>query len=1036
MNNSLHTYLKNIAETQIRGDAREESYYPFLKSLIETSGSGQTAVTVLPKKTEAGNPDFRVWDGRQHITGYIEAKTPGTNLDQIENTEQLKRYLNVFPNLILTDFYEFRLYREGRLTLKTFIGRSFIASQVHHLPPLENIESFEHLISQFFSFSLPRAFTAEGLAVDLAKRTRFLRDEVIAEELKEEESGRGNIRGFYHVFQQYLIPDLSESDFADLYSQTLVYGMFAARSRSGAGEFNRTRAFQYIPPTIGILRDIFQFISLGDLPAQMEVIIDDIADVLAAADLDRILHEFDHAGRGRDPIVHFYETFLSAYDPRLREQRGVYYTPEPVVRYIVRSIHELLEDKFSLPDGIADSAVTLLDPAAGTLTFPAEAIRLAVSEHNRKYGSGDLHHFLKDQILKKFYAFELLMAPYAVGHLKMSFLLDELGCPLNNDDRFQLYLTNTLNMEDLYLSDVPGLSSLSEESHEAAKIKQDPILVILGNPPYSGMSANSNEWTEHLLKTDMDGAQSYYTVDNQPLKEKNPKWLQDDYVKFLRFAQWKVQRAGRGVVGMITNHGYLDNPTFRGMRQSLMKTFNEIYVLNLHGSALKKEKTPEGGKDENVFDIRPGVAVVLLVKQQGREGCTVKQADLYGTREQKYAWLDEHQFSSTDFQEVHPATPWYFFTQNGVDALLDYQNCPRIDQIFPRNSVGIVTSRDELVIDENKDDLRNRVNQLVYPNLPDNLLKTAYNIKENAHWSLEKARAGVRKPEEIEFSFTRILYRPFDSRWIFYHDAFLERPRREIMRHMLQGENLALITVRRIPSNKEAKYFFISNQIIVNGTIRSDNQSIDSIFPLYLYPSSPEGGLLGDSFSGRTPNLDPQLVARLTAAYGQKPSPEAVLYYIYGVFYSTLYRQKYSEALRIDFPRVPFTCNFDVFCQVAALGKRLVELHLLKSSELNPPLARYQGGGSDDTVEKVDYDPESGRVMINSSKYFEGIPAEVWQYQIGGYQVLSKYLKDRRGLPMNDPVRYVRIATALAKTIELQNEIDIIYPLVEENPLV
>ncbi len=837
MTEPLKIYLKQIADTTMRGDAREESYYPFLKTLIEEAGGRSCAVTVLPKKTDAGNPDFRVWDGKQHVTGYIEAKTPGANLDQVETSEQLQRYLSIFPNLILTDFYEFRLYRDGKLSLKTFIGRPFIAQRIQHQPPLENAEAFEALLSQFFSFSLPRTFTAESLAVELAKRTRFLRDEVIAEELNQEESGRGEIRGFYHAFQRYLLPNLDESDFADLYAQTLTYGMFAARSRSGA-DFTRATAFQSIPSTIGILRDVFRFISLGDLPAQMEVIIDDIADVLAVADLERILHQFSRAGKGRDPIVHFYETFLSAYDPQLREQRGVYYTPEPVVRYIVRSIHELLKEKFALSDGLADPAVTLLDPAGGTLTFPAEAIRLAVEEYTGKYGEGGKRDFIRNQVLKNYYAFELMMAPYAVGHLKMSFLLDELGCPLRDEDRFQLYLTNSLSMEEIYLSDMPGLSSLSEESQEAARVKQKPILVILGNPPYSGISANQSDWTEKLLKTDIDGAQSYYTIDGQPLGEKNPKWLQDDYVKFLRFAQWKVQRVGEGVVGMITNHGYLDNPTFRGMRQSLMKTFNEIYVLNLHGSSLKKEKTPEGGKDENVFDIRAGVAIVLMLKRRGGQGCQVKQADLYGTRDFKYDWLENHRFSTTLFQEARAESPWYFFAKAGVADLSKYQKWPRIDQISPKNSVGIVTGRDDLTINFNHHDLWVTVQS--FARMAPELARSAYNLgKDTRDWQVKLAQKDLLDSGPDVEKIIPIQYRPFDVRFTYFTGrsrGFQCMPRGDVMRHMLPGENLGLISAR---SNKSQSmnHFFITNLLMEAKCGERTTQS--AIFPLYLYPSSP-----------------------------------------------------------------------------------------------------------------------------------------------------------------------------------------------------
>jgi predicted helicase len=376
-------------------------------------------------------------------------------------------------------------------------------------------------------------------------------------------------------------------------------------------KFNRRLAFDNIPRTIGILRDIFRFVSAADIPQQMEWPIDDIAEILAIADVNKILHTYYHEGLGKDPIIHFYETFLTAYDPKTRERRGVYYTPEPVVSYIVRSLDIILKEYFGKVDGFADGSVRVLDPAAGTMTFMAEAIKLAMDEFIGKYGEGAKESFVNDHILKNFYAFELMMAPYAVGHLKMAFLLEELGCMLKTDERFKLYLTNTLEMEELKQTDIPGMASLSEESHLAGEVKKErPILVILGNPPYSGHSANTGDWISMVIR-------DYYQVDGKPLGEKNPKWLQDDYVKFIRFAQWKIDQAGEGVLGFITNHSYLDNPTFRGMRQSLMQSFDEIYILDLHGNSLKKETCPDGAKDENVFDIKQGVAVVIMIKCKG-----------------------------------------------------------------------------------------------------------------------------------------------------------------------------------------------------------------------------------------------------------------------------------------------------------------------------------------------------------------------------------------------------------------------------------
>ena len=658
----LKTYLKKILEINKRGDATEQSYYSTLEELLESykdsSGRKKICITTLPKKTEAGNPDFKIWDGKQHNVGYVEAKAPTIeNLGQIEKTSQLKRYLFTFPNVILTNFIEFRLYRNSELIEKVLITDPVIVRKKKSTLKIEKESEFFNLLDKFFSFVLPKVYNAKTLAIELAKRTGFLKDDVIAEEIKEEEkAGKGFILGFYDAFRRYLIGGLSKEEFADLYSQTITYGLFAARTRTEAG-FNRKLAYDSIPHTIGILREVFQFISLGDLPKQMEWIIDDIAEVLAVTDVKKILLDYFHEGKGKDPIFHFYETFLAEYDPKTREKRGVYYTPEPVVSYIVRSLHTILKEKFNKTNGFSSDSVTVLDPAAGTLTFLADAAKLAVKEFVSKYGEGGKEDFIKEHILKNFYAFELMMAPYAVGHLKMSFLLEELGYRLQENERFKLYLTNTLEMDELAQTELPGMASLSEESHLAGQVKKDtPILAILGNPPYSGIPANLSDkimsfnkgqkYITHYqihedkktgsyklipqlkeTKREINKKQKtwigelieyYKVIDGKWLREKNPKWLQDDYVKFIRFAQWKIEQMGEGVLGFITNHSFLDNPTFRGMRQSLMNSFNEIYVLDLHGSSLRKEKCPDGSKDENVFDIRQGVSISIFIKKQSK----------------------------------------------------------------------------------------------------------------------------------------------------------------------------------------------------------------------------------------------------------------------------------------------------------------------------------------------------------------------------------------------------------------------------------
>jgi predicted helicase len=1042
-------YLKKISDTTSQGDAREESYYAHLSSFLEdfTESIGKTKVqiTTLPKKTEAGNPDFRIWDGNQQIVGYIEAKKPEENLDVIENSPQLKRYRSVFPNLILTNFYEFRLYRNGQLIDKTVIARPFIAKKFKTVPPVENEEKFNALLQKYFAFALPRVFTAANLAEELAKRTRFLRDEIIARELEEEEKGKGPIYGFYQAFKKYLIADLKEEGFADIYSQTITYGLFAARTRAN-GVFSRKLAFDLIPPTIGILRDVFQFISLGKLPLQMEVIIDDIAEVLQAAEVNNILHEYYRKGKGEDPIVHFYETFLNIYDPATREMRGVYYTPEPVVKYIVRAIHDLLKTHFDIQDGLAGKEVTLLDPAAGTLTFPAEAIKIAVKEFTGKYGEGGLNQFFQNHILKNYHAFELMMAPYAIGHIKMSFLMEELGYRMQETDRFKLYLTNTLDMEDLAQTEIPGLESLSDESHQAGIIKKhEPILVILGNPPYSGISSNINEWTEELLKTNLNGAQSYYEIDGKKLEEKK-LWLQDDYVKFLRFAQWKIHKAGQGIVGMITNHSYLDNPTFRGMRQSLLNTFNEIYIIDLHGNSLKKETAPDGSKDENVFDIRQGTAIALMVKKKSAIGSKVVHRDVYGEREMKYDWLEKQSFKKKDYNPLQPKSPWYFFIERNTDEIEHYNKWPKASDVFSVSNVGVVTARDHFAIDHNLKTLEARIRQFRDLKFDDEFIKSSYKLKDTSTFKVNKFREELSKEADWNEMFDEVYYRPFDKRFIFYSKWVVERPIIDIMQHM-RKTNVAIAIGRQ---GQVVGDEHLWNLALVSDTLIDFNlfyRGGELLFPLYLYKPTDLKRKSGHSMmlfepevaydsKGRIPNISKDVVEKLEKAYKKKfqsneLTPEHILYYCYGILYSNTYREKYAEFLRIDFPRIPFTTDYKLFLNVAAVGEELTQLHLLKHKALNKPIAKYKGKG-DDKVEKPKYDAERQAVFINNKNYFEGISSEIWNYHIGGYQVLEKYLKDRKGRFMDDPGHYCKIATALHLTLDLQIQADALFPHAEK----
>ena len=754
------SYFKDLATIARQGDAREESFYPALaamfKAVADDSGRPHVHVTTLPKPTEGGNPDFRLWNGTDRIIGYVEAKRPSEErLDDVENSEQLRRYRSTFPNLLLTNFLEFRLYRNGVREQTVLAGRPLVLNQLQTTPPVERPDELSALLERFLDFALPKTFTAESLAVELAKRTRLLRD-VVRDQYDDEADNPGMLLGFFDAFREYLIGSLTPEEFADLFAQTITYGLFAARIRAGNG-FNRRAAFDNIPHTIGVLRDMFRFISLGDLPEPLAWCVDDLAEILAVADGPGILGHTYRQGKGSDPIVHFYETFLAQYDPDERERRGVYYTPEPVVGYIVRSLHGLLKSAFGLRDGLASEGVTLLDPAAGTMTFVSQAAQEAVAEFEAKYGSGGKADFIRQHVLKNFYALELMMAPYAVGHLKMSFFLEELGHRLDDDERMPFYLTNTLDWKELEESRLPGISALAAESRLAGAVKKEkPVLLILGNPPYSGHSSNKGDWIRGLID-------DYKQVDGQPLGEKNPKWLQDDYVKFLRYAQWKIEQAGRGVVGMITNHSYLDNPTFRGMRQSLLCTFDDLYVLDLHGNALKKETAPDGSPDQNVFDIRQGVAIAFFVKRgdstsDGRDG-RLHHAERFGTRESKYDWLRAHDRDGTEWQALHPAPPHYLFVPRDEALEAAYSRFMPVPEVFPVHSVGIVTARDGLTIRWSADEVWSTVT--VFSRMEPELARQGYELGKDARdWKVELAQQDVLGSGPAHKRVVPILYRP------------------------------------------------------------------------------------------------------------------------------------------------------------------------------------------------------------------------------------------------------------------------------------
>lgn len=608
---SFDAYLKSIQKNLQKGS--ERSHYPALKNLIDDRDRGIDAV-IEETGNKAGVPDFTV-NRRELLVGYIEAKDIDLDLDQVEKTEQLQRYREAFPNLILTNYLEFRWYVNGQPRLK-----EVLAEKNEQKLTLKSPDQVAALLEQFLNYSGEIISSPEQLAEQMARLTKAIRLAVTtAMELEAEKQQKsGELHQLKQGFSEVLLPDLNDSDFADMYAQTISYGLFAARvghtQNPTADKFTRRTAGTYIPATNPFLKRLFNTIVETDALSQIDWAIDDLVQLLSQVDMGSILENFGQ--QQEDPVVHFYETFLAAYNAKLRKSRGVYYTPESVVSFIVRSVDAILKEDFDLPLGLADTAkdsktqqprVQILDPATGTGTFLYAVIKQIYRNLADIGMASQWDSYVRENLLNRLFGFELLMAPYAIAHLKLGLQLQELGYKFTHKQRLGIYLTNTLD-EAMKKSDILFGQFVAQEANEASSIKRDaPVMVVLGNPPYAGHSANKSEWIAGLIK-------DYYFVDGKPLDEKNPKWLQDDYVKFIRFGQWRIDQTGSGILAFITNHGYLDNPTFRGMRQSLAKTFDKIYLLDLHGNSKKKEVAPDGSPDQNVFDIQQGVAVAIMVK--------------------------------------------------------------------------------------------------------------------------------------------------------------------------------------------------------------------------------------------------------------------------------------------------------------------------------------------------------------------------------------------------------------------------------------
>ncbi|MDE0323369.1 MAG: N-6 DNA methylase [Candidatus Poribacteria bacterium] len=1044
---TTNDYLDAIEGELQTGNATEHSYRPMLKQFLDEwsqnfSPSTDYSITNEPQRIAGNAPDFLV-QSREVSLGWIETKPPGTDLDTEETSEQLTRYRKAFPNLILTDYLEFRLYNAGENRLSVRI--SDLAPTTNHLINRNTDDSEVSLfLTAFFGAEPLRIGRASDLARMLSGKAQLLKAE-IADLLQN--TSNDELQNRLAAFREHLIADLSEAKFADMMAQTITYSLFAARCYHTHGKFNRTRAIEILAETNPFLSQLF-WVSIQRL-THLHWIIDPIAELLDLADMEGIIADFGTEGRKAGPIIHFYEDFLSDYDPKIRRQRGVYYTPESVVSYIVRSVDRVLTEQFNLSNGLAHTGtvningkhlpkVQILDPAAGTGTF----LRLVISQiyHTIITGgmAGAWQEYVPQHLLPRLHGFERMVAPYTMCHLTLTHQLRELEHNLNVGERLNVYLTDTLEARDRQEGFPIFVDEIAKEAESAVTVKRDlPVMVIVKNPPYLGESENNGEWITNLLRG-LDGntsTEDYFKVDGQSLDERNSKWLNDDYVKFIRFAQWRIARTGYGILAFISNHSYLNNLTFRGMRQSLMRTFDTIYILDLHGNKRTNEKPPDGGRDDNVFNIQQGVAIGIFIKNAPEKlsPTRIYHTELWGDREDKYNWLDGHDIDTTPWDKLTPESPNYLLVPYNESVSEEYERYWKLTDIFPLNNGGTITKRDKMVIDFEPAPILERVNYFRNSTESNEQLCQQLPIRMNREWDVDGARESLRSEQNLERHIQPILYRPYDERFIFYHDALVARRTVRVMRHLLAGENVAMCVGRTGQAVGDTTWNIVSiSKTIANLNLFRRGGIV--VFPLYRYAE--QRGQRSHNMSQqfleevcRHLNYEIDHAARLHFIPDGKGDghttigPADIFHYIYAILHAPEYRQRYADQLKIDFPYIPLTTNRALFQKLTSLGEKLVTMHLFQSEDTNLP--DFPESGTSE-VEAVHWSEIDQRVWINSIQYFAPIPREVWEFRVGGHRPAEKWLTDRalRTLTFDDIQHYRRICGALEKTVKIMEDID------------
>ena len=1042
---TIQQYIDSINKRYKQGNATEHTFRGDLQQLIESLVPDIRA-TNEPKRQTCGAPDY-ILTRKDIPVGFIEAKDIGDKdlegTKKTGNKEQFDRYKASLSNLIFTDYLDFHLYLDGQYVTKIAIAE-FRNNSIVAVP--ENFATFTNLIKDFSTHTGQTIKNSKKLAEMMAGKARLLSD-VIEKALTSDEVNHENstLKEQMNAFKEILIHDITAKGFADVYAQTIAYGMFAARLHDPTlPTFSRQEAAELIPKSNPFLRKLFGYIAGPDIDDRIKWIVDSLVEIFLACNVEEILKNYGAGTKTEDPIIHFYETFLSEYDPKLRKARGVWYTPHPVVNFIVRAVDDILKTEFNLPDGLAENSKTkikvnlqetdkrykdniktveeevhsvqILDPATGTGTFLSEVIKQI---HKKFEGQqGIWSNYVDTHLLPRLNGFELLMASYAMAHLQLDLLLKETGYKSTRDQRFRVYLTNSL---EEYHKDTGTLFAnwLSSEANEANKIKRDaPVMCVIGNPPYSVSSTNKSEWIQHLI-----------TDYKKDLNERKIN-LDDDYIKFIRYGQHFIDKNGYGILAYISNNSFIDGITHRQMRKSLLESFDNIYILDLHGSAKKNETTLDGSKDENVFDIQIGVSINIFIKTgEKRKGklAKVNHFGLYGLRKDKYSELLGSSISSIKWNKLGYKEPGFFFVPKDFSEERTYAEGFKLDEIFIENNTGIQTKRDSLVYSFDNKRLESILADFIY--LDDMEIKIKYELSDDGRdWSINWARNDLSKKDGV---FTEILYHPFDIRKTYFtgrSKGFMAYPRAPLSKSCIN--NISLLAIRNSRRGNVNNYFISNKLVDKDGVSPFDNCKF---FPLYILPDTKLQQNLDHSILP-TLNLKIDIVEQISAKLGltfttenEKPkntfAPIDILDYIYAVLYSPTYQEKYKEFLKIDFPRVPYPKDQATFWHLVKLGGELRQIHLLESHIVNKFITTYPVDG-DNTVSKPIL--KQNKIFINDTQYFDNVPKVAWDFYIGGYLPAQKWLKDRKGrvLSFEDIMHYQKIIIALRETDRLMKEID------------